>query len=103
MQADLSRAEDEMRLILSQDDNVTHWNGKGRGRKPKNWLGHRILEALQIHGGEHDASMQRLIVGWIKDGSISVRSAFDDKRNMVSFLTTSQAPFVAPDAEDTPF
>lgn len=107
MQADLSRAEDEMRLILSQDDNVTHWNGQGRGRKPKNWLGHRILEALQIHGGDHDAAMQRLIVGWIKDGVVVQQSAYDDKRNRITRLTLPSSPFsasAAPEAlDDSPF
>lgn len=107
MQADLSRAEDEMRLILSQDDNVTHWNGQGRGRKPKNWLGHRILEALQIHGGDHDAAMQRLIVGWIKDGVVVVESKYDDQRNRITRLTLPQAPFAARSApeilDDSPF
>lgn len=85
--ADLSRSEDAMRLILSQDDTVTHWAGKGRGRKPKNWLGHRILEALNIHDGEHDAAMQRLITGWIKDGLIQTRTGYDDARNRNIFLT----------------
>lgn len=107
MQADLSRAEDEMRLILSQDDGVTHWNGQGRGRKPKNWLGHRILEALNIHGGDHDAAMQRLIVGWIKDGVIAQQSAYDDKRNRITRLVLPAAPFAArsqPEIlDDSPF
>lgn len=91
---DLSRSEDEMRLILSTDDTVRHWDGKGRGRKPKNWLGHRILDALQIHGGEHDAAMQRLITGWIKDGTIVTRAAWADG-NRNTFLTLPGAVFEA--------
>lgn len=104
---DLSRAEDEMRLILSTDDTVRHWDGKGRGRKPKNWLGHRILDALQIHGGEHDAAMQRLITGWIKEGTIVTRAAWTDG-NRHTFLTLPGAsfqgsPVICDTDDDDPF
>ena len=101
--ADLSRAEDEMRLILSTDDMVTHWSGKGRGRKPKNWLGYRILEALKITDGDHDAAMQRLITGWVKDGTVTTRSAYDAARNRIIYLTLPTTPFAAETQEDTPF
>lgn len=97
--ADLSRAEDEMRLILSTDDMVRHWSGKGRGAKPKNWLGHRILDALQITDGDHDAAMQRLITGWIKDGTIVTRTAWIDK-NRIICLTLPGAPFEASDTSE---
>lgn len=104
---DLSTAEDEMRLILSTDDTVRHWDGKGRGRKPKNWLGHRILDALQIHGGEHDAAMQRLITGWIKDKTIETRAAWIEG-NRHTFLTLPGALFegalvIRDQDDDAPF
>jgi hypothetical protein len=99
--ADLSRAEDEMRLILSTDDTVRHWAGARRGPKPKNWLGHRILEALQINDGDHDAAMQRLITGWIKEGKIVVRAAWVDK-NRTLFLTLPDHAFEAGDTDESP-
>lgn len=103
---DLSRAEDEMRLILSTDDTVRHWSGKGRGAKPKNWLGHRILDALNITDGDHDNAMQKLIVGWIKDKTIVTRTAYDN-RNRIIYLTIPDAPFAAstpPEPfDDSPF
>lgn len=99
--ADLSRAEDEMRLILSVDDTVRHWPGKGRGQKPKNWLGHRILDALQINDGDHDSAMQKLITGWIKDGKIVTRTAWVD-RNRTIFLTLPGDTFTASDAPQNP-
>lgn len=92
--ADLSRAEDEMRLILSTDDTVRHWSGKGRGTKPKNWLGHRILDALKIHDGDHDAAVQRLITGWISDGTVVTRTAWVD-RNRIIFLTLPDTNYQA--------
>lgn len=101
LSADLSGAEDEMRLILSTDDMVRHWSGKGRGPKPKNWLGHRILEALKIHDGDHDAAMQRLITGWIKDGTIVTRSAWVEK-NRIICLTLPGASFEASPPSETP-
>jgi len=101
LQADLSNAEDEMRLILSTDDMVRHWSGKGRGAKPKNWLGHRILDALKIHDGDHDSAMQRLINGWIKDGTIVTRSAWVDK-NRITCLTLPGQAFAASETPEMP-
>lgn len=101
---DLSQAEDEMRLILSTDDTVAHWSG--RGQKPKNWLGHRILEALKIHDTNHDRAMFRLINGWIKEGKVVTRDAWID-RNRKIFLTLPGASFEAStqheNEEDSPF
>lgn len=102
--ADLSKAEDTMRLILSQDDTVQAWSG--RRRKPFNWLGHRILEDLNIHGEEHDDAMQRLILGWVKEGLITVRSAYDEKRNKKTFYELKTEPFsseIDENPDDSPF
>lgn len=102
--ADLSKAEDAMRLILSQDDTVQAWSG--RRRKPVNWLGHRILEDLNIHGDDYDDVIQRLIVGWVKDGTITQRSAYDERRNKKTFYELSGSSFVANDPEthdESPF
>lgn len=104
MTTDLSKAEDAMRLILSTDDTVRHW--EGRGRKPKNWLGHRILDDLKIHDGDHDSAMQKLISVWIKDGVIITRSAYDESRNRNVFLALPAGDFVAPtdqNLDETPF
>ena len=103
-QVDLSGAEDAMRLILSQDDCVRHWTGKGP--KPKNWIGHRILEALNIHDETKEPAVQKLVRGWLTDGIIVTRSMLD-KNNRVTVLTMKDAPFTASDTaqdqEDTPF
>lgn len=98
--ADLSRAEDEMRLILSQDDMCRHWGGKNK--KPKNWLGHRIMSALDIHDAEHEDAMQKLIVGWIKEGIITKRSSTDNG-NLITVLTLARQPFEASQNDPDPF
>jgi len=94
---DLSSAEDEMRLILSQDDTCRHWGGKNK--KPANWLGHRIMDALNLHDNEHEDAMQKLIVGWLQDGSIIKRSVTEGG-NRVTFLTLAIQPFSAPQTPD---
>lgn len=102
--ADLSKAEDAMRLILSQDDTVQAWSG--RRRKPVNWLGHRILEDLHVHGEEYDDMMQKLILGWVKEGIITVRSGYDEGRNRKTYYALKSDPFTAQTDEnpdDTPF
>lgn len=90
--ADLSNAENAMRLILSTDDMVRHWSGKGP--KPKNWLGHRILDDLNIHDETKEPVVQKLIRTWLREGIIVTRSA-TDKNNRVTVLTMADAPFTA--------
>lgn len=101
---DLSGSEDAMRIILSQDDTVRHWTG--RGPKPKNWIGHRIMEALNIHDQSKDAAIHKLVLGWISDGVIFKRSMLD-KNNRVTVLALKGDSFAAsasaPDDDDTPF
>lgn len=89
---DMSNAEDEMRLILSQDDGCRHWGGKNK--KPANWLGHRIMDALNLHDNEHEDAMQKLISGWLRDGTIIKRSVTEGG-NRVTFLTLATQPFSA--------
>lgn len=95
---DLSGAENAMRLILSLDDMVRHWSGKGP--KPRNWLGHRILEDLNVHDEAKEPVIQKLIRSWLKEGIIVTRSAID-KNNRVTVLTTSVTPFEAPNDDET--
>lgn len=97
---DLSGAEDAMRLILSMDDTVRHW--QGRGPKPKNWIVHRIMEDLHIHDEAKEPALHKLVCGWIKDGVV-VKRSITENHNRVTVLTTPSAPFTAPDPDDTPF
>lgn len=98
---DLSQAEEEMRLILSRDDLCRHWGGKGR--KPKNWLGHRIMDALDLHDAVHEDAMQKLIIGWLKDKIIAKRSV-SESGNLNTYLTLKSEPYAAPDPDsDVPF
>ena len=103
--ADFSRAEDEMRRLLSASDMLQHWSG--RGRKPTDWLGHKIMDGLKIHDNDHEAVVQKLILSWIKDGLIETREGYDEKRNRKIFLTMTSTPFQAggypENPEDTPF
>lgn len=94
---DLSRSEDEMRLILSQDDLCRHWGGKGR--KPKNWLGHRIMDALDLHDAVHEEAMQKLITGWLKD-KIIVKRSVSEGGNLNTYLALKSDPYAAPDHDD---
>lgn len=98
--ADLSNAEAEMRILLSQHDDLRHWTGK-RGAPPKNWLGHRVLEALGILDGDHDAAMRRLITSWIADQKVALRTAWE-KGNQNIYLTLPADPFAAPNDPETP-
>ena len=98
--ANLSGAEDAMRLILSQDDTVRHWSGKGP--KPQNWIVHRILEELKIHDETKEAPVQRLVMNWLKDEIIVSRSMLV-KNNRVTVLTMKEAPFTASNLDDAPF
>lgn len=86
--ADLSDAESAARTILLTDDTVRHWSG--RGRKPKNWIGHRIMDALNINDGDHDSIVQKLVSGWVKDGIFVTRTAYEEN-NRVTFLTVPGA------------
>ena len=97
---DLSGAEDAMRLVLSQDDTVRHFTGKGP--KPNNWIVHRILEALNIHDPAKEPAVQKLVLGWLSDEIIVIRS-MKVGTNRVPVLTLKEAPFVASDTDDTPF
>lgn len=94
---DLSQSENEMRLILSQDDGCRHWGGKNK--KPANWLGHRIMDALNLHDSDHEDAMQKLIIGWLKDGSI-VKRSITENGNRVTFLTLAADPYAAPQADE---
>lgn len=99
--ADLSQAEASATRILRSSDTVRHWLGKGK--KPKNWLGHLILDDLSIHDGDHDATLQKLITGWIKDGIFTVRTAYEEN-NRTAFLTIPNGVSEALDTnDDAPF
>lgn len=98
--ADLSNAEDEMRLLLSQHDDLRHWTGK-RGSPPKNWLGHRVLEALGILDGDHDAAIRRLINTWVADKKVVLRTAWE-KGNQNIYLTLPADPFAADNTTENP-
>lgn len=98
--ADLSGAENAMRLVLSTDDMVRHWRGKGP--VPKNWIVHRIMDELNIHDESKQIVVHNLVLGWLEDGIITTRSATVNN-NRVAVLTLSDQPFVAPDSSDDPF
>lgn len=95
---DLSGAENAMRLILSMDDMVRHWHG--RGPKPKNWIVHRIMEDLNIHDQNKEPVLHKLVCGWIKDGIVAKRSMLE-KNNRVTVLTMETTPFEAPNDDET--
>lgn len=95
--ADLSQAETSAARILRSDDTVRHWAGKGK--KPKNWLGHRILDDLGIHDGDHDSTLQKLITGWLKDGVFVVRTAYEEN-NRTAFLTIPGTVEIEPESSD---
>lgn len=95
---DLSGAENAMRLILSMDDTVRHWHG--RGPKPKNWIVHRIMEDLNIHDQTKEPVLHKLVCGWIKDGLVAKRSMLE-KNNRVTVLTMETTPFEAPNDDET--
>lgn len=103
--ADLSKAEDAMRLLLSQSDILRHWSG--RGRKPKDWLGHAILDQIEVHGDEHESAIAKLIFGWLAEKIIRTRTAYVDN-NRVTYLALVEQPFLGSEIatnsdEDDPF
>lgn len=98
---DLSDAEAAAIRVLKADDTVKHW--EGRGKKPTNWLGHRILDDLGIHEGDHDTQLQKLINAWLSDGIIVTRSGYE-KNNRITYLTIPNPVQITPESNDsTPF
>lgn len=98
--ADLSGAEDAMRLILSTDDMVRHWRGKGP--VPQNWIVHRIMDELNIHDETKQAVIHNLVLGWLDEGTIVTRST-TVKNNRVTVLTLPGQAFVVENPSDDPF
>lgn len=97
--SDLSKAEDAMRLILSTDDLVRHWRGKGP--KPQNWIVHRILDDLNIHDENKEPVVHKLVCGWLNDGIIVTRS-MTHNNNRVTVLTLKDQPFTSSETEENP-
>ena len=98
--ADLSGAEDAMRLILSQDDMVRHWRGKGP--VPKNWIVHRIMDDLNIHDESKQAIIHSLVLSWLEEGIVVTRSAVVNN-NRVAVLALPDQPFSSPEPSEDPF